>query len=133
MASSYTPSVNLHSPGPIGDVTPSSLAGTTLALTSSSTQIQITNSPTVATATCDVFGDITHNISGGNNFHLFNVNGSTVLFVGPNLFGASNGAVFKLGNNASTGLVAGVLSALTNASIVISDATGQAYRVPCII
>ncbi len=35
--------------------------------------------------------------------------------------------------NASTGLVAGVLSALTNATIVITDASGQAYRVPCII
>ncbi len=35
--------------------------------------------------------------------------------------------------DATTGLVAGVLSALTNASIVISDASGQVYRVPCII
>lgn len=35
--------------------------------------------------------------------------------------------------NAVTGLVAGVLAASTNASIVISDASGQVYRVPCII
>lgn len=35
--------------------------------------------------------------------------------------------------NATTGLVAGVLAATTNASIVITDASGQAYRVPCII
>lgn len=35
--------------------------------------------------------------------------------------------------NATTGLVAGVLSALTNASITITDASGQVYRVPVII
>lgn len=35
--------------------------------------------------------------------------------------------------NATTGLVAGVLAATTNASIVVYDASGQAYRVPCII
>lgn len=34
--------------------------------------------------------------------------------------------------NATTGLVAGALAALTNASIVIYDATGTAYRVPCV-
>ncbi len=38
-----------------------------------------------------------------------------------------------LGNAATTGLAAGVLAALTNATIVISDSTGQAYRIPCII
>lgn len=35
--------------------------------------------------------------------------------------------------NATTGLTAGVLAALTNASIVVSDGAGQAYRIPCII
>lgn len=34
--------------------------------------------------------------------------------------------------NATTGLVVGALAALTNASIVIYDATGTAYRVPCV-
>lgn len=34
---------------------------------------------------------------------------------------------------ATTGLTAGVLSALTTASIAIYDSTGQAYRVPCVI
>lgn len=34
---------------------------------------------------------------------------------------------------ATTGLTAGVLSALTNASITITDSTGQVYRVPVII
>lgn len=35
--------------------------------------------------------------------------------------------------NATTGLTGGVLAATTNASIVIFDGAGQAYRVPCII
>lgn len=39
----------------------------------------------------------------------------------------------QIGNTASTGLTPGVLAASTNASIVITDATGQAYRIPCII
>ncbi len=38
-----------------------------------------------------------------------------------------------LSNAAVTGLVAGVLAASTNASIVIYDSAGQAYRIPCII
>lgn len=33
---------------------------------------------------------------------------------------------------ATTGLIAGALAALTNASIVIYDSTGTAYRVPCV-
>lgn len=35
--------------------------------------------------------------------------------------------------NAVTGLTAGVLSATTNATITVTDASGQVYRVPCII
>lgn len=35
--------------------------------------------------------------------------------------------------NAVTGLVAGTLAATTNAYIVLYDASGQAYRIPCII
>lgn len=45
----------------------------------------------------------------------------------------ASGKVLQLGNAATTGLTAGVLAALTNATIVISDSTGQAYRIPCII
>lgn len=45
----------------------------------------------------------------------------------------ASGTQFWVGNAATTGLTAGVLSALTNASIVIYDSAGQAYRVPCII
>lgn len=35
--------------------------------------------------------------------------------------------------NATTGLAAGVLAATTNATITITDASGQVYRIPCII
>lgn len=44
-----------------------------------------------------------------------------------------SGKALTLGNAATTGLTAGVLAALTNATIVITDSTGQAYRIPCII
>lgn len=43
------------------------------------------------------------------------------------------GKSLVLGNAATTGLVAGTLAALTNATVVITDSTGQAYRIPCII
>jgi hypothetical protein len=42
-------------------------------------------------------------------------------------------ATLQTGTNATTGLVAGVLAASTNASIVVTDAAGQVYRIPCII
>lgn len=45
----------------------------------------------------------------------------------------ANGATLTLGNSAVTGLGAGVVAALTNATIVITDQAGQAYRIPCII
>jgi len=45
----------------------------------------------------------------------------------------ASGGNFQLGNTATTGLVAGALAALTTASVVIYDSTGQAYRIPCII
>jgi predicted TIM-barrel enzyme len=44
-----------------------------------------------------------------------------------------SGKRLTLGNANTTGLSAGALAATTNASIVIYDSTGQAYRIPCII
>lgn len=41
--------------------------------------------------------------------------------------------VLRTDTNATTGLSAGALAALTNASITITDASGQVYRIPCII
>ena len=49
------------------------------------------------------------------------------------LFTGTVKAALQTNANATTGLVAGTLAALTNASIVITDGTGQVYRVPCII
>lgn len=60
-------------------------------------------------------------------------NGTTQLAVTSALLTITSGTALRLGNAASTGLTAGVLAATTNASIVISDSTGQAYRIPCII
>lgn len=55
------------------------------------------------------------------------------------IMGASSGRLtvaagvdFQIGVAAATGLVAGALAALTTSSIVIYDATGTAYRVPCL-
>lgn len=45
----------------------------------------------------------------------------------------ASGKSLVLGNAAVTGLSAGVLAALTNASLVLLDNTGQAYRIPCTI
>jgi hypothetical protein len=42
-------------------------------------------------------------------------------------------ATLQTATNATTGLAAGVLAATTNASIVLTDGSGQVYRVPCII
>jgi len=59
---------------------------------------------------------------------------ATVLSISSStLITVASGVSLKLGNAATTGLGAGVLAALTNASIVLTDSTGQAYRIPCII
>lgn len=45
----------------------------------------------------------------------------------------ASGKQLQLGNSAVTGLAAGVLAATTNATITLTDSTGQVYRIPCII
>ena len=60
--------------------------------------------------------------TSGTSLHLFTGNVKV-----------SSGSTLTLGNAATTGLSAGVLAASTNASIVLTDSTGQAYRIPCII
>lgn len=42
------------------------------------------------------------------------------------------GKTFQLGATAVTGLIAGALAALTNASLTLTDATGTVYRIPCV-
>jgi len=44
-----------------------------------------------------------------------------------------SGQALKLGNAATTGLSAGAVAALTNATLTLTDSTGQVYRIPCII
>lgn len=51
----------------------------------------------------------------------------------PGSLTVQSGSTFKLGNAAVTGLTPGVLANLTNATIVILDSSGQAYRIPCVI
>jgi hypothetical protein len=73
-------------------------------------------------------------LSGGGNFYLQGVSANYARF----LDNALSGFSFVQGKlrtdaNATTSLVPGALAATTNASIVLYDAAGQAYRVPCII
>lgn len=59
--------------------------------------------------------------------------GTTRATVSSTAFTLSSGLELKLGNAATTGLTAGVLAATTNATVTITDSTGQVYRIPCII
>lgn len=58
---------------------------------------------------------------------------ATVLTLSTTSAVVASGKNLLLGNAAVTGLTAGVLAALTNATIVIYDSSGQAYRIPCIV
>lgn len=60
-------------------------------------------------------------------------NTNAVLNCSSGAISIASGVAFQLGNAATTGLTAGVLAALTNATIVIKDSGGQSYRIPCII
>lgn len=89
------------------------------------TAVAITNAATLAITGAPTF---TGSVTNTNAYAFWVQSGTTRL--------ASNvilGANLNLGNAATTGLTPGVLSATTNATIVISDSTGQAYRIPCII
>lgn len=61
------------------------------------------------------------------------INSSDTVIVTATKMAMKSGVDVQLGNNATTGLIAGALAALTTASIVIKDATGQSYRVPCLV
>lgn len=84
-------------------------------------------------------GNVKQEISGGDYYTtstgniIFRPAGSeTVRFTTGAVLIAS-GQALQLGNAATTALTPGVLAATTNASIVITDSAGQAYRIPCII
>lgn len=78
-----------------------------------------------------------------NGLRIYTIDGTSVVFGVADApcasfntsgdFVQASGKKLQLGNNAVTGLTAGVLAALTNASVVIYDGTGQAYRVPVIV
>lgn len=48
-------------------------------------------------------------------------------------FNVMSGIALQLGNAAVTGLIAGALAALTNASVTLKDSNGTTYRVPVIV
>lgn len=70
---------------------------------------------------------------GANTTVALMANGAVNFLVNTTVAKVASGIQFQLGNAATTGLAAGVLAATTNATIVIYDSSGQAYRVPAII
>lgn len=150
---------NPHSPGPIGDVTPDTVASTAL-LDASAKGVAITDdasSKVLLTATGSGMNGMI--LLGESGFTTWRYNGSSgaweqvsnsanpvswpdgkISFAGAIFHAfASDGVtpapikgLITTAANASTGLVAGALAALTNASLVIYDGAGTAYRVPCV-
>lgn len=141
------PAANLHSPTAIGDVTPNTVAASALTvLDGLGSHIDL-----------DSNGFITN--FGGGSLELNTAGPSIDIFQGvltlggtttggTRILNSSGKAQVKLGDasafaqiqgklttdvNATTGLGAGLLAATTNATVVIYDGSGQAYRVPCII
>lgn len=102
--------------------------------TGGSAKLNFNNSVSQGYALNGANGGLT--ISNNNNTNPFLIlpssSGATLTPAGASVI-IGTGKGFQLGNNATTGLTAGVLAALTNATVVIIDGSGQAYRVPCII
>lgn len=88
--------------------------------------------PVLGAASATSLAAATLNSGSATNL-LLQYNATTTLSMTATGALVASGKTFTLGNAATTGLTAGVLAALTNASVVIFDSTGQAYRVPCII
>lgn len=127
------PAANLHSPGPIGDVTPATGMFTTTGANNTYSQIFYWQGG----AGCQLIG-------GGVNgaFRILDTTGNT----GVLLASSADAVAFKKADNsgfaptqgklttdtaATTGLIAGVLAGTTNTSILLYDANGTAYDVPC--
>lgn len=109
----------------------------------SNSDLSVTNKFVIASA---VDGNIRLTNNTTNDFGLLQLGGTSSSFPALKRNGVTvqhrladdtafcfNQGKLQTDTNATTGLTAGVLAALTNATIVIYDATGQAYRVPCII
>jgi hypothetical protein len=64
---------------------------------------------------------------------IFRTSNTTRATISSTALTIASGHALKLGNAATTGLTAGTIAATTNATITITDSTGQVYRIPCII
>ena len=118
------------------------LAGLQITGPAGSGGFQITDSQTrwftngSASATATLADGVGLSITGAGNGRNFSVAGATTLtglLTANGGVTVASGQVLKLGNAATTGLTPGVLAATTNATITITDSTGQVYRIPCII
>lgn len=141
---------NASSPGPLGNTIPSTVASTALSANAANAGANLitTGLPGSESGNVAVFAGV---VPTSNNYSILFIPGSgemdlaatsqifmrvggvTVMEVFSNQVALTNGIVFSLGNAAVTGLVAGALAALTNATLTIKDVNGQAYRIPCII
>lgn len=149
---------NPHAPGAIGDVTPGTGAFTTLGatglLTSSSanlinttyngdvvliqkggaTWLRYGNSGADGVLAANLVFNASTYILKWQDGGLFKVSGNTLM-----ARNTADDAYYPIqgklttDTNATTGLGAGLLAATTNATVTVYDASGQAYRVPCII
>lgn len=173
------PAANLHSPGPIGDVTPNTIAVTTSTLGGNVSfsqdatynigaaasgrpnnvyvagEFRASGAICVSTIndlanTVNIFsitnGSASITFAPGDTTPMMRWSGATAAAVGikrvsttlqARLADDSGFAPFQgkltTDTNATTGLGAGLLAATTNATVTVFDASGQAYRVPCII
>lgn len=103
-----------------GPITSSGNATSIASQTGTGSKFVVDTSPTLVTPALGVATATSLTVSGATIGSAGNIT-------------VASGQALKLGNSATTGLTAGVLAALTNATIVITDASGQAYRIPCII
>lgn len=83
-------------------------------------------------------GPVTSVTGTANQIAISPTTGAAVVSLATNVITPGNltvksGSVLTLGNAAVTGLTPGVLANLTNATIVLTDSNGQAYRIPCTI
>lgn len=124
------PSTNLHSPGPIGDVTPNTVGATTIG-----TSGVIAGSAAITAASFIQTQSYLQAVAGICYLHNILLKETaagelSVRDIGDAAFTAIK-AKLTTDTNATTGLVAGVLASTTNTSILLYDATGTAYDVPC--
>lgn len=143
MPAGYNPPVNLSSPPPIGNTTPNTVAGTTASFASGTFTVDASGNVVAAklntvsggvTSAVDIVWPASRYIFNGNIFISGTSAGTGTMQVFDNTLTAPAFILGKLQTAAAatTGLTPGVLAATTNATIVIYDSSGTAYRIPCI-